>query len=491
MKRTLQMVVLLSLLCSFAAPAMADEPGWRDVPGRLKIEDGVERREEFVFATGRALAMDSVRSGKAADVARKKSLFRALQGLRIGVSCPELISGLGKEGSREFVRYFAGLAPSVHLERVTVIRQWEKGRIHYTTVAVPLSALEDLQCEFPNLSTAITRYAETQQVSLEGLAFCLRHVPPYTLLNRTLRERTGQLFQKRGQKALALCFLPNQNSNIGNSPLETLAFQNRLDRAAKYTRKAEALAAEGKWDNAIGLVSRALNLAPTYAEAYLPLSDYFLHELKMRTFALSAAEESLRDGTCLQKGLGKIVSCQKDPGSPEAEVFDFLLSQFSQGRQGTYPAGWQGELDRLADTSIPYLVISSAGCAIEGRSEPPGEEFVLAAALFQKAKSDDDVRRVIALLLKACEKHPKSAKTYNLIGACYRNLGQPAVALPFLWQALRLKPEYDYALTNLGICCQNLGLMKSARFYFDQDAVRNSPSPWVQESYAKFYAASK
>lgn len=119
MKQTLLTVVLLPLLCSFAAPAWADEPRWGDVPGRLKNEDGVERRGEFVFATGTAVATDSVRPGKAFDVARKKSLFKALQCLRIGVSS------------------------SVHLEGVTVIRQWEEGRIHFTTVAVPVPAVKD------------------------------------------------------------------------------------------------------------------------------------------------------------------------------------------------------------------------------------------------------------------------------------------------------------------------------------------------------------
>jgi len=478
------------LVGCLVVPALAVEPRWQDVPQRLKRQDGAERQGDFLYATGVAQALN-VRADKSHEVARKKSLLRALQLAYISSSCRELLADLGLDEGREFVRLFAPLAPPIHVDGVTVIRQWEKDRTHFTSIAVPISAIPARPCQFPDLPAAISRYDEIEQVSLEGLAFCLRYTPRYSRLNQTLKERVGHWFQKQGQKELALCFLHNQNSNPSNSPLETLALQNRLDRATKYTLKAEGLAAQGQWDNALNLVSLALNLAPTYADAYLLLSDYFLHELKMRTFALPAAEESLRDGTCLQKGLGKIVSCLEELGSPEAEVFDFLLSQFSQGRQGTYPASWEWELDRLADTSIPYLVISSAGCAIEGRSEPPGEEFVLAAALFEKAKSDDDVRRVLALLLKACEKHPKSAKTYNLIGACYRNLGQPAVALPFLWQALRLEPEYDYALTNLGICCQHLGLIKSARFYFEQEAVKNSPNSWVQESYAKFYAASK
>ena len=77
-------------------------------------------------------------------------------------------------------------------------------------------------------------------------------------------------------------------------------------------------------------------------------------------------------------------------------------------------------------------------------------------------------------------------------GCCSRaSRERRAVALPFLWQAPRLEREYDYVLTNLGLCCQSLGLMKSARFYFEQDPVRNSPIPWVEENYAKSYEARK
>jgi hypothetical protein len=161
------MAILFSLLCLLAAPAMADEPRWRDVPSHLKNADGVELQGDFVFATGMALAANNVRPGKVAEVARKKSFFRALQGLRLAVSCPELISRLGKEQSREFVRYFAALASPVHLERVTVIRQWESARIHFTTVAAPLSALEDLACEFPNLSTPISRFYFEQEAGCQ------------------------------------------------------------------------------------------------------------------------------------------------------------------------------------------------------------------------------------------------------------------------------------------------------------------------------------
>ena len=150
------------------------------------------------------------------------------------------------------------------------------------------------------------------------------------------------------------------------------------------------------------------------------------------------------------------------------------------------PDTWKKNLPNLENRPVPYLVMLSLGHAVEGRSEPPPEEYATAVRLFNQAKDENDVANVLKLLFQACEKQPASAKTYNLIGACYRHLDQPEMALPFLWQALKLKPEYDYALTNLGLCSQSLGIPDSARFYFEHEAVKKSSSNWVKESYAKF-----
>jgi len=476
--------------CLFT-PALAGEPGWRDVPQRLKQEDGAEYQGEFLYTTGMALVENSLRADKAHEMARKKSLLRALQLIHMISSCQELLTDLKLEERRQFVRLFAPQAPSIRVKGVTVIQQWAKDRAHFTAVAVPLSALEGLPCEYPDLLTAISRYSEFDQVSPAGLEFCLRHAQRYSLLSRTIKERAGRFYQKCDLKVLARCFLHKQDTDEGSSSLETFVLQNRLARAAQITGQAETLATQGKWEMALNLASKALDLVPSYSRTYLLLADYFLHELKMPTLALFAAEKALRDGTCLQMGLNTIVSCFEELDSPETEVFNFLFSQCQPRKKSSYPISWQPELDRLTDASIPYLIILSAGCAIEGESELPGEDFVRAATLFKKAKSDDDVRRALVLLLQACEKQPLSAKTYNLIGASYRHIGQPSVALPFLWQALKLEPEYDYALTNLGLCCSSLGLGKSERYYFEHDAVKSSTSKWVQESYARFYEADK
>jgi len=65
-------------------------------------------------------------------------------------------------------------------------------------------------------------------------------------------------------------------------------------------------------------------------------------------------------------------------------------------------------------------------------------------------------------------------------------MGKYEIALPFLWQALTFKPEYDFALVNLGLCCGKLGLMQAAGYYFGQDAVKNSGNDWVKGCWKKF-----
>lgn len=473
-------------LCIVTPVFSAGPPGWDSVPERLKKQEGVEiAKKNTLFATGFAQAWEGDRSDKAHEIAKKKSLLRAMTLVHLASSCRELLAGLKPEEQQQFYSLFAAVAPKAHVKGLTVIRQWENRGRHFTTVAVPLAAIEDIPCCFPDLSSAISSYVNSDHVSPDGLAFCLRHVPRYSHNNIDIREKIGRLYQDRGLNVLAASFISDQLSNWENSPLGTLVFQHRLTQAAQLTDHAEQLAGQGKWDAALPSISKALDLVPTYSRAYLLLADYFLQQKKPE-FALCAAEKALRDGTSFRNVLKKIISCLEELNSTEAEVFRYLLDQSNQGC--TYPQDWEAEISQLADAHalVSSLVIESTGQAVEGPSGPPNAEFNQAVTLFQQSKNDDDILRSLALLINACEKQPFSAKTYNLIGSCYRHLGKPAVALPFLWQALKLKPEYDFALTNLGLCCQSLGLMEAAGYYFEYDAVKYSTNAWVQDSYAKF-----
>jgi len=484
--------LLLPIYLCIVTPVFPAGPsGWDSVPERLKKQEGVEiAGKDTLFATGSAQAWAGDRIDKAHEIAKKKSLLRALTLIHLTASCPEILAGLKPEEHQQFYNLFAAMAPTVHVKGLTVIRQWENKGRYFTTVAVPLAAIEDIPCEFPDLSSAISSYVSSNHVSPDGLAFCLRHVSRYSHTNIEIREKIGRWYQERGLNVLAAPFVSDQLPDWGNSSLGTLVFQHRLTQATQLTDHAEQFAGQDKWDAALPYVSQALDLVPTYSRAYLLLADYFLQQGKPE-FALCAAGKALRDGTSFQNALKKIISCLEKLNSEEAEVFQYLLDQSNHDQ--IYPQDWEAEISQLAEAHalVSSLVIRSAGQAVEGPSGPPNAEFNQAVAIFQQSKNDDDILRSLALLLSACEKQPFSAKTYNLIGVCCRHLGKPAVALPFLWQALKLKPEYNFALTNLALCCQSLGLMEAARYYFEYDAVKNSTNAWVQESYAKFVETKK
>jgi len=271
-----KIIITLSLFAAAFIPftAMAGEPKWQDVPEIIRTRSGTAQKENFLFATAVAGA-ENIRADKAHEIARKKSFLRALQMIQIASSCKDLIADFKPEEQLQFIQIFAPFAADAHIKGIRVIRQWEKKRLHYTTVAAPLAEINNISCG------------------------------------------------------------------------------------------------------------------------------------------------------CLKK-------------------------------------------------------------MIERKTAPPAPEYIHAVNLFNQAKTDEDVGRVIDLLLLACEKQPLSPETYNLIGACYRHLGKYEIALPFLWQALTFKPEYDFALVNLGLCCGKLGLMQAAEYYFGQEAVRESGNGWVRGCREKF-----
>lgn len=477
-----------------SAPALASDPGWENVPQHLKNQQGVQQAGEYFYVTAMVQAKNSVRPDKTHEVARKKSLLRALQILYIESICSDLLTSIGLKEQDQFVHLLTSMAPGIHVQGLTVIRQWEKGQKHFTAIAVPLTAIKDIPCKFPDLSSVISHYIELDQVAIESLAFCLRNASRYSSLNKAVRKRIGRFYHEKGQKALSLCFIQDQSVETKLTTLQQLSLQNSIYHATQLTSQAEGFAAKGQWNKVLDLTSQALDLALTHARAYLLLSDYLQHELKKPGFALCAVEKAMRDGTLFYEGLSRVVSILREMNSQEAEIFHFLLSQCKTEKNGCdykWPMIWKDEIKKLTDTQIPYLIPLSLGMAVQGNSGQPGAEFRQALALFEQAGNDADVGQALELLIQECEKQSASAITYNLIGACYRNLGKPSFALPFFWQALTLKPEYDYALTNLGLCCQSLGVMKSASYYFDQKAVKASHNNWVQESYDRFYQTIK
>ena len=492
MIKPITLVIVVFLLAGvMGTPAMSGGvPSWKDVPDHLRQGPGAQQKGEYFYATGMARPTVGVRPDITSEYAGKKSFLRAMQMLYIGASCSDILNRLSEKDRFLFFLIFAPFVESERIEGISVVRQWEKDQRHFTTVAVPVTAVQGLSCAFSDLPTAISRYLKLDKPSLKGLAFCLRYVPRYSKLYSTVRNRIGRWFIKNGHKELALCFMPGPDASIAESPVATLAFQNRIYRSLQLTKKAEDQAGKGLWAESIANASRALKLTPACGLAFLVISDYFLVEYEEPILALCAVEKAMRDGTSFSNALEKKAAILKTLGSPEAEVYEHLLSQCEPLPDWEYyswsdalPETWKSELKRFGAKPVVNLVVASLGQAVENDQQLPAGEFGRAVALFNEAKTDDDVSRVIDLLLAACEKHPTSAKVYNLIGACYRHLGKYEMALPFLWQALTIEPGYDYALTNLGLCCQSLKLKKAARFYFEHDAVRHSTNKWVKESY--------
>ncbi|RLB80967.1 MAG: hypothetical protein DRH24_09790, partial [Deltaproteobacteria bacterium] len=391
----ISILIFMGLIVLWVTPVEAMEPAWKDIPHGLKKEEGIEYKGKFLFATGEAI-IEKIRPDKAHELAKKISLLRALQLVHMASSCKNAPAGLDSKEYGRFIRLFAPIAPPLRIKGITVIRQWETDQSHFTAVAVPLSAIEDVPCEFPDLSTAIYKYIKIEQPSLEGLAFCLRHVPLYSKFNREIRSRVGKWLRDNAQKEMALCFQPGFNTTAIGSELKTLVFQNYLFRAMRLTEKAEELANKGQWEDAVINACEALELVPAYGRAYLVLSDFFLLEWEKPVFALCAVEKAMRTGNCFKEALDKKVSILRALRSPETQVYQLLLSQCESLPEWEYyswakewPSSWKMEMKRLGDRPIPNLVAASRGQAVDGDTKSPDEEFGRAVEMFNQAKTDE------------------------------------------------------------------------------------------------------
>lgn len=462
--------------------AFAEKPVWKSVPSPLKKSPGVEAYHDWFYATG-AASISNIREDKAYELARSKSFNRALQWLRAGNACKSLIQSLPKDKQAPFFDLIDSQMPPLHIEQVQIIRQWETNNHAFTTIAAPITLLTGFECPFSDIRSAIENYLAQPDVSLNGLMFCLNYAPRYSTLAERVRLRTGQYSQQQGLIPVANCFTADKALETSVVPL---IFQHNIHRAAEYTIRAQQLSAHGNWPEAIDAVEDALTLVPSYSSAYLLMARYLLEEQHQPELALGAVQKSLRDGCCFIAAMRLNIQCLKELNSAEAQIFEYLLKETQEKGRSNYPVQLSDFLNIQTDTAMADLFVNSAGCAIEGEDRLQDSIFDYALNKFQNAKSDDDVFNVLELLFKALSRQPFSAKTHNLIGACLRHQNQPLLALPFLWQAARLKPDYDLALTNLGICCDQLGQKESAAYYFNHPAVIQSASGWVKERASHF-----
>lgn len=470
-------------------------PRWADTPKPLKENAGLQVKGNMVYATGMAMAEKNRRQDKAFEVARKRSLLRAIQMINLFAGCSKEALNLTENEYQTFLLLFAPTVSKSHISGLQVLRQWESGRVCYTAVVVPIDALSGRACLFGNLNQAIQTYLSSSALSIEGLAFCVGHTPRYTALYIEILGRTGQWFRDNGIEEIAGCFDGRFPQKTVPSAIADIAAENNIQRASRIVDHARYLGQKGQWADSMANISIALQLVPTFGPAYLVVADYLSQANKGSKLVLPPIKAALRTGTVHKEALTRLVKTMDAATHPEAQIFRYLLERSKPIDKEDYyiwadsvPDSWRYEFKRFKDDPLLNLVVVSLGNALGGVSKPPAPEFNKAVELFQQSKSNKDIERVIDLLLAACRKEPASAETYNLLGACYRHQEKYELALPFFWQALNLKPEFDLALVNIGLCCQALKANQSAKFYFEHQAVMNSSNGWVRSIYEKFKA---
>lgn len=470
-------LLLVIPLCSKSVCAAG--PHWEAVPEVLKHSPGVQTKGGRIYATGQA-TVPHIREDKAYELAREKSFNRSAQWIRFGGSCSSLFQSLPEKDRPGFYDVFVFHMPAVHVKHLETLRQWEDQDEILTSVAAPVQDISVVECPFADIKEVLYQYAEQPQVSLTGLRFCLRHSCRYTTLASNIQSKAAQYFRDNGLFALAGCFSTDNTWKASYSPL---IMQHQINLAASYSKKARKFTSKGNWKKALAAAENALAILPSHSPSYLILGKYLLHEKDQPEFALAASQKALRDGACFKEALKLNIACLNRLNSQEAQIFQYLLKKIGTME---YPAQLDIRPGSQKGVTAADVVINSAGCAFEGPDKKADPLFDQAVNLFQKAESDADVQNVLSLLVEAVNRQPVSAKTHNLLGACLRHLEQPLLAVPFLWQAARLKPGYDLALTNLGICCSILKQRKSASYYFNHPAVVESKNKWVRKQLNDF-----
>lgn len=491
----LHLALLMALLLSMLNPALtfaSAEYQWQAFPKELKTKAGVRATKDTVFATGMAQA-EKIRKDKAFELARKKSLLRAVQMVHIFSGCSHESLSLSEADYQIFMELFSPLVTDATIEGLQIVRQWETDDAAFTAVAVPADSAHSLSCPIESMEQAISFYIAAQSYSLEGLAFCLDNTDKYSTLYKKILVGTGRWFQARGLEELALCFLKSDARESSEPLVEDIALENRLHRADKLVNLARICIEKENWEDAVIYSQLALELIPTYAPAHLLIADYFEQTVDSPAMSIVSAKAALRSGTVYKDTLNRLVNYLAAGSDPEEEIYRYFLNQSKPVQREDYftfsddiPESWYSAFQCFKDDPLLNLVVVSLGNAVKSENGPPAPEYQEALGMFNQSESKENIERVIEKLMLACQKQPASAETYNLMGACFRYLGEYEVAIPFFWQALNLKPEFDMALVNLGLCCDAIGLKKSAEFYFENDAVRGSANGWVQSSYVKF-----
>ncbi len=435
-------------------------------------------QDGWVYATAvEPVSPGGSRQDKASEIARKRALVNATRMAGMAAVCGRITGSLGQDRVRDFFLLLAPALPPVRLERMTVLRQWESGEGQYAMCAVPLSSAAGVSCPFPDLPSAISAYLHSNALSLRGVSLALGLTPRHSRLASSIKSRLGELLAGTGLESFP-GRLTGYSQGQGGEILKLVLIGQRRMEAESMVVNARQAANNGHWPQALDLASRALSLYPACSYAYMLMAEYYMKKGRYPV-AIPFLERAMAVPGRDREALKLLVSCLKGCDSPEAQLYRLILSRTGQGRP--VPQQWADEAARLAGkgAQVSRLVLLSAGNALEGTGSQADHYFKKAITAYSQATGDGDVAKALDMLLVSRDRYPYCAEAYNLIGACYRNLGRPLLAIPFLLQALKLRPGYDMALVNLGICCRELGLEGATRYYFTHPEVTGSANKWV------------
>jgi tetratricopeptide (TPR) repeat protein len=216
----------------------------------------------------------------------------------------------------------------------------------------------------------------------------------------------------------------------------------RADRAAEaeaHFKIGNALAEQGKPDEAIAAYRKAIRLRPDYAEAHTKLGGVLMKEYQLDE-AIAAFHRAFRinpDDTEVLKSLELALMLQGKPGALMAlwrEVIridpDHAYARCMLGNA----LRKQGQLDQ-AIAEFRELI----------RIEPGGDHYhyKLGCVLWERGKPDE----AIAALRTAIRINPDAAEVHYMLGIALDGQGRTQEALVAFREALRLEPD-DGATQN-------------------------------------------
>jgi Flp pilus assembly protein TadD len=217
----------------------------------------------------------------------------------------------------------------------------------------------------------------------------------------------------------------------------TSLFQHTVDVTTKnyYPQYilGKALARQGKLDEAISNYSKALQMAPSYAEVYFSLG-------------LALAEQ------------GKLQEAISNYAKATHIKPNYAEAHNSLG----YALARQGKLDEA---------ISHYSEAVKIKSDYASAHNNLGIALAEQGKLEE----AISSYSRAVRTRPKFSEAYNNLGVALARQGKLDEAIGHFSEAVRIKPSYAEAHNNLGVALARQGKLDEAIGHFSE-AVRINPN---------------